>query len=60
VGGDRRCSWWREAETLLVGEGKAETVGLVGVRRAAWSWAATIGGGWGGGRWRWRDEVWRF
>jgi len=52
VGGDRRCSWGREAETLSVGEGEAETVDLVGVRRPAWSewsWAAAVGGGWGRG-----------
>jgi hypothetical protein len=43
-GGDRRCSWWREAETLLVGEGEAETVSLVGVRRPACSgWSACRG-----------------
>jgi hypothetical protein len=64
VGGDRLCSWWREAETLSVGEGEAETVGLVGLQRlacsgwSAWSWEAAVGGGWGGGRWRWKDEVW--
>jgi hypothetical protein len=50
VGGDKRCSWWREAETLSVGEGEAETVGLVGVRHpvcsgwSAWSWVAAVGG----------------
>jgi len=52
VGDDRRCSWWREAETLLVGEGEAETVGLVGARRptwSEWSWAAAVDSGWGRG-----------
>jgi hypothetical protein len=43
----------RGGETLLVGEGKAETVSLVGVFVAA-----EVEGGWGGGRWRWRDKAW--
>lgn len=49
-GGDRWCSWWREAETLLVGEGEA--IGQLG-RRAASSMLRVVGMVLGGSGWRW-------